>query len=108
YAGGCRTAGGLGGVHRLGVPRWHIAGQPLGILPQLADRHAEGDYYETADGRGGASTDQRISEAEFVDGDAKSNHDQPCNQGERAYAEQQYRHTRGSPLDQLLLPRLFG
>jgi hypothetical protein len=82
------------------VSRRHIACQHLGNLPQLADRHPERNYDEAADGRSGASADERISEAEFVDRNAKSNHQKPCNQGKCAYAEQQYRHTLRSPLDQ--------
>jgi hypothetical protein len=77
----------------LRVPRWNIACQPLSNPPQLADRYAKRNYDEAADGRRGAGADKCISEAKFVDRNAKSNHHQPRHKGESADAEQQYRHT---------------
>jgi len=75
------------------VPRRQIAGQHLGNPPQLADRYAERNNDQAADGRGGAGADKGISEAKFVDRNAKSDHHQPRHKGESADAEQQYRHT---------------
>jgi len=77
----------------LRVSRRQIACQRLGNPPQLADGDAERNYDEAADGRRGAGADKCISEAKFVDRNAKSDHHQPRHKGESADAEQQYRHT---------------
>ena len=60
------------------VSRRQIACQHLGNPPQLADRYAERNYDEAANGRGGAGADKCISEAKFVDRNAKSDITSPA------------------------------
>jgi hypothetical protein len=70
-----------------------VACQQLGNPPQLANRYAERDYDEAPDRGRDAGIDKCISEAKFVDRNAKSDHHQPRHKGESADAEEHYRHT---------------
>jgi hypothetical protein len=66
--------------------------QRLGDPPQLTGNDPETKQNQTADNGGRAGTDERISEAEFVDRNTKSDHHQACKQGKRTDAIQYSRH----------------
>jgi hypothetical protein len=76
-------------LHQTG---WRPGGQRLGDPPQLAGDDPETEQNQTADNGGCAGTDERISEAEFVDRNTKSDHHQACKQGKRTDAIQYSRH----------------
>jgi len=63
---------------------------------QLGNYHTEPNNDQAANGSRRSGTDKGVSEAEFVDRNAKSDHHDAHHDGSGANAIQQTRHTRSS------------
>ena len=90
-AGGSNASSRTAGLHR------RARRQHLGDALQLADRRAERDDDEAADGSRGPGDDERIAEAEFIDRNAVSDHPD-------AQRRQQWRRQQTTKLTYALRP----
>jgi hypothetical protein len=72
--------------------------------------HAEANDNEAPYARRCTRADQRVSKAEFIDRNAKTDHQQACKKGKRSDPIQQSRHAffRSSPVTSDFRPKAAG